>query len=247
MPSQASVQLSLIIPAYNESAILPEAVRRIEAYMRLKGISWELVIVNDGSTDETAQVLAKLEAERSNGSLRVISYEKNRGKGFAVKTGVLAARGESVLLTDADLSAPIKEADKLLKALSEGNDVAIGSRALRAPGCDVRQTLKRRLSGRVFNFFVRTLLLPGLHDTQCGFKAFTAEVATKLFNQARLDGFSFDVEILFLAKRSGCRIAEIPVMWSQGPRSKVSLWRDSTRMFRDLFIIKKIHACRAQS
>ena len=145
------------------------------------------------------------------------------------------------MVTDADLSAPIKEVDKLLAALEKGADVAIGSRAARAPGCDVRQSFKRHVSGRIFNWIVRRLVLPDIRDSQCGFKCFRRAAADSLFAKQELDGFSFDVEVLYLARKAGLKISEVPVMWSQGADSRVSLIRDSIRMVRDLFKIKKLH------
>lgn len=141
-----------------------------------------------------------------------------------------------------DLSSPMKEADKLLEELEKGADVAIGSRAKRQKGVEVQQSLRRYVSGRIFNLFVQSLVLPGIQDSQCGFKCFTRDAAHKLFSAQKLDGFSFDVEVLFLARKLGLRIVEVPVMWSQGVDSKVSLLRDSTRMLGDLVRIKGLHA-----
>jgi dolichyl-phosphate beta-glucosyltransferase len=144
-------------------------------------------------------------------------------------------------VTDADLSAPIKESDKLLQALAEGVDAAIGSRAVRKAGCDVQQSFKRRLAGRAFNLLVRALALSDCRDTQCGFKCFRREAALKLFGEQRLDGFSFDVEILYLARRRGYRVKEVPVMWREGRESRIRFFRDSLAMAGDLLRIRNLH------
>ena len=236
-----AVQLSVVVPVYNEEKNLRETVRKVSAFLSLKKIPWEMIVVSDGSTDSTHKILDAILREQPAAPLRVFKVEANHGKGYASRTGMLEARGRYVLMTDADLSAPIKEVDKLIAAIEKGADVAIGSRAVRAPGCDVRQTLRRRVSGRIFNFFVQLFVLPGIHDSQCGFKCFTNPAAKKLFSMQKLDGFSFDVEILYLARKSGYRIAEVSVMWSQGADSRVSLLHDSLRMLKDLFKIKKLH------
>lgn len=237
-----AVQLSVVVPVYNEENKIAETVRRISAFLALKGEPAEVLVVNDGSKDRTQEILETLSRDPQNASLKFIYSEVNHGKGYASRQGVLQTTGRYVLLTDADLSAPIKEVDKLISALKGGADVAIGSRAVREKDCDVRQSLKRRISGRLFNFFVQLLVLPGIQDSQCGFKCFTQESAQKLFRAQTLDGFSFDVEVLYLARKFGYRIAEVPVMWSQGADSRVSLLHDSTRMLKDLFKIKKLHA-----
>ena len=237
----AAIYLSVIIPVYHEEKSVLEAIRRIRAYRDIKSQTWEIVVVNDGSKDRTRSLVEDYVRSNPNAGVKIISFEKNRGKGAAAREGVLASRGEYVLLTDADLSSPIKEVDKLIRAMEYGGDVAIGSRALREKGCDVQQSLKRAVSGRIFNFLVQRLVLPGIQDTQCGFKCFRRKAAQDLFSSQKLDGFSFDVEILYLARKRGYNIREVPVMWRQGEKSSVSLFRDSRRMVADLFKIKKIH------
>lgn len=234
------VHLSVVVPAYNEEKGIAEAIRRIEAYMTLKGWSWEILIVSDGSTDGTDRLVGGT-SQRADSRVRLLRSDENHGKGFACRKGALEASGRFVLLTDADLSAPIKEVDKLIRALEDGCDVAIGSRAVHQEGCDVQQSFKRWLAGRLFNFFVRTLVVPDIRDTQCGFKCFKKEVARALFKTQKLDGFSFDVELLYLARTRGYVVRELPVMWRQGPDSRVRLWKDSFAMVRDLFRIKRIH------
>ncbi len=234
-------QLSIVMPVFNEEKRIVESLRRIHAYLSLKKLDWELLIVNDGSSDDTNRLISDWMSRHLEVRVRLMSSAQNRGKGYAVRSGMLAAKGERVLLTDADLSAPIKEMDKLLTVLDQGFDVAVGSRAVREKGCDVQQTLRRRIAGRVFNFFVQALVLRGIGDTQCGFKCFTREAAQKLFPLQTIYGFAFDVEILYLAKRQSLRIAEVPVMWCEGRESKIRLFRDSAVMLGELFRIKKNH------
>lgn len=236
------ITLSVVIPAYNEEKNIPEALRRISAYLDLKKTVWEALVVNDGSKDRTQDVLLKYIQEHPGQSVHILRFDPNHGKGFAARQGMLAAKGRYVLLTDADMSSPIKESDKLITAIDRGADMAIGSRAVRAPGCDVRQSFKRRLSGRIFNLFVQKIVLPGIHDSQCGFKCFTNGAAKKLFSAQKLDGFAFDVETLYLARSFGYKISEVPVMWSEGAASKINLFRDPFLMVGDLLRIKKLHA-----
>ncbi len=239
MTAAAAPEISVVIPVYNEANTVQEAMRRVRAFFSLKNEPWECLVVNDGSTDATREKIRS--ACATDPSFRLIDFPKNRGKGAAVRAGVLAARGAHILVTDVDLSTPIKESDRLRAALNEGNDVVIGSRALKAAGCDVQQSSHRRLSGRIFNAIVKAMVLKDFLDTQCGFKCFRREAAQKLFSAQKLDGFSFDVEILWLARKAGMRVKEMPVMWRQGEDSKVRLFRDSFRMVKDLFRLKTIH------
>ena len=241
-PSNSGSTLSVVIPVFNEEKNIAETLRRVSAYFSLKKFRWEVLVSDDGSTDTTAEMVRKFANENPQHTVRLVSSSPNHGKGFATRQGMLAASGRYILFTDADLSAPIKETDKLIQSLENGADVAIGSRGVHAKDCDVQQSLKRRFSGRVFNWLVRALVLPDVRDSQCGFKCFTRETAQKLFSDQKLDGFCFDVEVLYLAKRAGLKVAEVPVMWSEGRESKIRLVRDSLRMFKDLLLIKKIHA-----
>lgn len=240
--SPGFVQLSVVIPVYNEGRNIRETLRKIEAFLSLKNMAWEILVASDGSKDKTDEILEEILKKRPQLPLKFFRSDVNHGKGHASRHGVLEARGRYVLLTDADLSSPIKEVDRLISALEKGAAMAIGSRALREKDCEVRQSLKRHVSGRIFNFFVQLLVLPGIHDSQCGFKCFTREAAQKLFSTQKLDGFSFDVEVLYLARKFGFKIAEVPVMWSQGIDTRVSLFHDSFTMLKDLFKIKKLHA-----
>jgi dolichyl-phosphate beta-glucosyltransferase len=225
--------LSVVIPAYNEAVRLPRTLARLGAYLPPAAPDYEIVVVDDGSTDGTS------ERAHASGlsSLTVLRHETNRGKGYAVRRGILAARGKLRLVTDADLSTPIEDLTHLRKALDDGADVAIGSRALPASNVEVRQPWYREGMGRLFNLCVRLAVLPDLHDTQCGFKLFTAAAAEAAFLPARLDGFSFDVETLYIARRRGLRIAEVPVTWRNDLATRVGLLRGA-EAFLDLVRIR---------
>jgi dolichyl-phosphate beta-glucosyltransferase len=213
--------LSVVIPAYNEAARLPASLRRIAEYLEQCAPGAEILVVDDGSRDDTAG----LAVEASAGRARVLRNEGNRGKGYAVRRGMLAASGARRLMTDADLSTPIEELPLLMAPLDAGYDVAIGSRAVPGARVEVHQSRYRESVGRVFNRLVQLLALPGLHDTQCGFKLFTADAAEEAFGAARLDGFSFDVEALYVARLHGRRIAEVPVTWRNDAATRVTLSR----------------------
>ncbi len=226
--------LSVVIPAYNEAARLPRTLERLDAYLRVAHPDHEILVVDDGSTDPTTAV-ARAAGLRS---LSVIDYAPNRGKGHAVRRGMLAARGARRLMTDADLSTPIEDIERLARALDGGADVAIGSRALRDSNVVVRQPWYRETMGRLFNVCVRLLVLPDLRDTQCGFKLFTAAAAEAAFTPALLDGFSFDVETLYIARQRGLRIAEIGVTWRNHEATHVGLRRGG-EAFLDLLAIRR--------
>ena len=233
--SAAALDLSIVIPAYNEELRLPTSLAQISAYIRASGRETEVIVVDDGSTDRTAAV-----SEAFHGELpffRVISNGKNRGKGYSVRHGMLEAHGRIVLFTDADLSAPIEEADKLLAALAD-HDIAIGSRALDRSLIFARQSLFREHAGMVFNAIVRLILRLPFVDTQCGFKAFRREPCHIIFKQQTIERFGFDPELLYLARHHRLRAAEIPVRWAHSPATKVSMFRDSAQMFLDVFIIR---------
>ena len=233
--SPAPPELSLVIPSFNEELRLPTTLTAIGDYIRASGRATEVIVVDDGSRDRTAAVAASYQPVIP--GLRVISNLENRGKGFSVRRGMLEARGAIVLFTDADLSAPIEEADKLLAALAD-HDVAIGSRAVDRSLIAVHQSRFREVAGIIFNWIVRlTLRLPFV-DTQCGFKAFRRERCRVIFEQQRIERFGFDPELLYLARHHGLRAVEIPVRWAHSPATKVSLLRDSVRMFLDVFLIR---------
>jgi dolichyl-phosphate beta-glucosyltransferase len=212
-------RLSVVIPAYNEAERLPRTLGRVSAYLSKRELDYEIVVVDDGSTDGTAERVRAAGESR----LVVLRHEPNRGKGYAVRRGMLAARGTLRLMTDADLSTPIEDLARLEAALEAGYDVAIGSRAVAGANVEVHQPWYREAMGRLFNLLVRALALPGLFDTQCGFKLFTAAAAEIAFSRAVFDGFSFDVEALFIARRAHLRIAEVPVTWRNDAATRVGL------------------------
>jgi dolichyl-phosphate beta-glucosyltransferase len=233
MPPLTTPSLSVVIPAYNEAARLPLTLRRLRDYLATRPGSHEILVVDDGSGDGTGDAVRAVDCP----GLEIVRTEANRGKGHAVRIGMLRARGERRLMTDADLSTPIEDLDRLLARLDEGYDVAIGSRAL--PGADVQvhQPWYRENAGRVFNLLVRLLVLPGLRDTQCGFKVWNADAAREAFSAGRLDGFCFDVEALYLARKQGRRIAEVPVTWRNDAASRVGALR-GMMAFLDLVRIR---------
>lgn len=228
-------ELSIVIPSFNEEVRLPASLGKIAEYIRDRRPNTEVLVVDDGSTDRTAAVAESLR-DRIPG-LRVISNGINRGKGFSVKHGSLEATGEVVLFTDADLSAPIEEAEKLFAAL-KSCDVAIGSRAVDRSLIEVHESVFREFAGIIFNRIVRLILWLPFVDTQCGFKAFRRERCRIIFEQQTIERFGFDPELLYLARHHGLSIKEVPVRWAHSPATKVSMMRDSVQMFLDVFIIR---------
>jgi len=223
--------VSIVVPAFNEATRIGDSIAKIDAFMRQSPLSCELIVVDDGSADDTAGVVGRSQAK----GLRLVRNERNRGKGHAVRCGVFAASGKYVLFTDADLSAPIEELNKLLDvAVTENADIVIGSRGLDRNYIEKHQSSLREFGGTFFNLMVRTLLGLSLRDTQCGFKLFLRDRSRRIFEQQTTYGFGFDAELLFLAKRNGLDIREIPVRWSHAEGSKVSLLRDGIRMCLDL-------------
>jgi dolichyl-phosphate beta-glucosyltransferase len=230
-----AVDLSVVVPCYNEEARLPGSLSRLEEFLGGQELGFELILVDDGSSDRTRAVIRA--AERKHAYVRPLLLSPNRGKGAALAAGVRVSRGRLVLISDADLSAPIEELSKLEDAIVGGADVAIGSRA--APGArEVDQPLHRQAMGKAFNRVVQALVLPGIRDTQCGFKLFRGDVARELFGQLRTAGFAFDVEVLRRALVAGYQVREVPVRWVSSGASRVSPLRDSARMLRDLVRIR---------
>jgi len=232
-------QISIIIPAFNEEKRLGATLARIREYFAtrepaLAGV--EIIVVDDGSTDGTAGVARDF--ARSAPCVRVVANGHNRGKGHSVREGILEARGRVALFTDADLSSPIYECERLFEAIDSGSDVAIGSRAIDRTLIAVHQSPFRETAGIIFNRLVRAFTGLSIEDTQCGFKAFRLPECRVIFEQQRIEGFGFDPEILFLAHRHGLRIAEVPVCWSHDPATKVHVYRDSIEMFMDLLRIR---------
>lgn len=235
---------SLVVPAFDERNRIERAMAEIAAWRRGSpgGWEWEVIVVDDGSSDGTGEA-AKVAAQRENLPIELLRHPKNRGKGAAIRTGVLASTGDPLLVSDTDLSTPLGEWVKLAERLPT-HPVTIGSRALDEGLVRRRQPFYRQFMGKTFNAFVRMIAVPGIHDTQCGFKLFRGDVARELFRQARIDRFAYDVEILYLARKQGLAIAEVPVLWFNSPESKVSVVRDSLRMLRDLVRILWIHRAR---
>jgi dolichyl-phosphate beta-glucosyltransferase len=236
---RAQPGLSIVVPAYNEQERLGPTIRSYLEYCRSRHLPVELIVVDDGSLDATSALVESLSGEYP--EVRLIRLAENRGKGYAVRTGVVNARGQLVLFADADAATPLSELERLEAAIQGGADVAIGSRALAGEGVQVRARFYRRVIGRAFHLLVRTLTVKSVKDTQCGFKLFRGPVAHDLFSRMRMNGFSFDVELLMMAQRRGYRVAEVPVNWVHQPGSKVNLALDSIRMARDLFVIRGHH------
>lgn len=224
--------LSIIIPAHNEQNRLPSTLEQIFQFLKRQSFASEVLVVENGSTDHTYQIAQDF--AQTLDSLQVLRSEK--GKGAAVKHGMLAARGEYRFMCDADLSMPVEEILKFLPPRLEDFDIAIGSREARG-AVRYNEPSYRHLGGRGINLIIQTLILPGLNDTQCGFKCFRAQVAEDIFRQQTLHGWSFDIELLYIARRRGYRIREIPIHWYHFSDSKVSALRDAVRMINDIFLI----------
>lgn len=236
--NESPLLLSVIIPAYNEEHRLPVYLASVVEYLvtAFDRQRVEVIVVDDGSTDATAEVAAAMNPDSD--MIRVLKIPCNRGKGYAVRAGMLAARGAVRLFSDADGATPIAELPKLQKALDNGADLAVASRALQDNSREVSSRLHRKVIGNIFNLVVRCLAVPGICDTQCGFKLFRGSVAMELFGRQRTDGFGFDVELLFLAHKLGYRSVEVPVNWRDVPGSKVSVMTDAVRMFRDIVVTR---------
>ncbi|HEX5717553.1 MAG TPA: dolichyl-phosphate beta-glucosyltransferase, partial [Thermoanaerobaculia bacterium] len=229
--------ISVVIPAYNEAERLGSTLERTVDYFSRRGLSYEVLVVDDGSRDRTVQV-AELFADRG---VRVIRHGQNRGKGAAIKTGVLASRGAEVLLSDADASTPIEELEKLERWLPEA-PVVLGSRAV--AGADIRQhqPFYRELMGKTFNLIIRLVGVYGLNDTQCGFKLLEGEAAREIGAELTIDGFAYDVELVWLARRHGYRVIEVGVIWVDSPDSRVDPIRSSLAMLRDVVRMRIRHS-----
>jgi dolichyl-phosphate beta-glucosyltransferase len=235
--------VSVVIPAYNEERRLATTVRNTVGYFRARDRMVDLIVVDDGSRDGTSDLVRRLSGEYD--EVRLIRLAANRGKGYAVRTGVLNAMAPLILFCDADESTPIQEIERLERALDERTAVAIGSREVRDAGVRIEVKLYRRVLGRTFHQLVRLLTVRGYQDTQCGFKLFRASAAQDLFSRLRMDGYAFDVELLMLAELVGYKVAEVAVTWTHKPGSQVRLARDSFRMARDLLRIR-LYAMRGE-
>jgi dolichyl-phosphate beta-glucosyltransferase len=228
--------ISVVIPAYNEAERIPATLVRVREYFDSSGEEYEVIVVDDGSTDSTVAVVEA--AAQGWPQLSLHALERNQGKGAAVRAGMLRARGHIRLFSDADLSTPIEELPRLRERLVGSCTVAIASRAVPGATIDVHQPGRREMMGRSYNRLVQLLVLPGLHDTQCGFKLFTAEAAMTCFAPLRTNGFGFDAEVLVRARRHGWEVAEVPVHWSHREDSRVSALRDSGTVLMDLLRLR---------
>ena len=228
--------LSIVIPAFNESSRIPATLESVVSCIRQRGWAAEVIVVDDGSRDRTADVVRAFAV--ANPEVRLVQNPSNRGKGYSVRNGLLQANGEIVMFTDADLSAPIEEAEGLFAAIAHGADIAIGSRWLERSRQTIRQPLYRRLFGRCFNAVTRGIMGLRFADTQCGFKAFTRHAAQTVFQLQTIDRWGFDPEILFIALKRGFVITEVPVSWAHDERTRMSYLKDGFRMLEDIAIVR---------
>jgi glycosyltransferase involved in cell wall biosynthesis len=228
---------SIVIPAYNESQRIPATLVSVVEAVRSHGWSAEILVVDDGSRDKTVEVVRNF--AEANPEVKLLQNGANRGKGYSVRNGLLQASGQIVMFTDADLSAPIEEAERLFAAIEQGADIAIGSRWLERDRQTHRQPLYRQFFGRCFNRFTRLVMGISFADTQCGFKAFTREAAQTIFHLQTIEGWGFDPEILFIALKRGFRIVEVPVSWAHDERTRISYLKDGFQMLREIAIVRR--------
>ena len=233
------IYLSVVIPAFNEEERIEETLSEIELYLKKQDYPYEIIVVDDGSEDNTAKLIRNSTAY--NHTVHLLWNEGNKGKGYSVKRGMLEARGEYILFSDADLSTPVEEVEELMPWFDRGYDIVIGSRGLPQSNIVIHQPLYRETMGRIFNLLVQLLTIKGIKDTQCGFKCFRGDVARDIFNRQTLSGFSFDVEVLYIATKLNYRIKEVPINWYNSPRTKVNALTDSLKMFFDLLRIRFKH------
>jgi dolichyl-phosphate beta-glucosyltransferase len=227
---------SIVLPAFNESSRLAATLEKVLSFIAQQHWQVEVIVVNDGSTDDTAEIVRQY--ARRNPIVHLLQNPGNRGKGFSVRNGVLNAHGDVVLFSDADLSSPISEMPKLLAAIENGADIAIGSRWLKSELQTERQSILRQIFGRVYNLLLWAVLGLNYKDTQCGFKAFTRNAARMVFSAQRIERWGFDAELLFLAEMNGLRVTEVPVEWAHVGDSKINPLRDGVRMFGEMLSIR---------
>lgn len=237
-PQNSDTEVSIIIPAFNEETVIQDCITSVRSFFTNKKMQYEVIVVDDGSTDSTksrAEIISKEDP-----AIRVLSYKENQGKGYAVRTGVLAAHGKQILFMDADCSTPIDAYDVLVPYLSQGYDIVIGSRYLKESAIHIRQPKKRIILGRIGNMLIQLLLLQGIHDTQCGFKIFTYSAAKAIFLKQKIDRWGFDMEALTIGRYMGFRIKEVPVHWQDDVRRKSRFRpiRDAYKTLGELFKIK---------
>jgi len=233
-----TVDVSIVIPAYNEEERIGSTLVEIIRYFKNKGVRFEVIVVDDGSSDRTAEIAGQKLAGTAH---QILKNPSNQGKGYSVRRGVLASQGDLVLFVDSDLSTPIEDFEKLELVLRRGCDVAIGSRALATSDVQIHQNVLRETMGKTFNVMARLFSFRGIHDSQCGFKIFKREPAKTLFERQKITSFCFDAEILFLAQKMGYRVQEIGVRWRNSPKSKVHIFLDPLKMFWDLLRIQWLH------
>jgi dolichyl-phosphate beta-glucosyltransferase len=235
--NENSIELSVVIPAYNEEARLEPGLRQALDYLSRRGEPYELLVIDDGSRDGTSRVAAAFADQ----GVRVLRHEPNRGKGAAVRTGLLASRGRKVLVSDADFSTPIEEVEKLERFLQDGTPLVIGSRGLADSQVRQRQPFYREMMGRTFNRLIRLCGVRGIRDTQCGFKLARGDEGRRLAAELKIDGFAYDVELIWLARRRGYQVAEVGVVWVNSPDSRVDPIRSSFSMLRDIITMRLRH------
>ncbi|MBN1405762.1 MAG: glycosyltransferase family 2 protein, partial [Candidatus Omnitrophica bacterium] len=231
------MKLSIIIPAYNEEQRIENTLLKMYDFLKNQGYDYEVIVVDDGSKDNT---IGKAQASRlyKEGRLKIEKNQSNRGKGFSVRAGILKSSGDYVLFSDADLSTPIEEINKLFVYADKDYDIAIGSRSIKDSDVKIHQPWYREVMGKIFNIFVKVLLIRDFNDTQCGFKLFKGAVAKDIARVLKINGFCFDVEMLYLAKVKGCRIKEVGVTWNNSPQTKVKALKSSVNMFLSLLKIR---------
>jgi dolichyl-phosphate beta-glucosyltransferase len=227
--------VSIVIPAYNEEKRLPATLTSVLDFFTSKNLDFEIIVVSDGSIDNTVSLVNDFCLKHP--QVKIIAYTVNKGKGFAIRKGVLSANGELILINDADGSSPIEEFERLRAAINNGADLAIGSRNKPDPNCNVSALPYRTYVGNTFNHIVQSLLLPGIYDTQCGFKLFKKDIAHNLFSASTIDGYAFDVDILYLARQRKYRLEEIGINWHNATGSKVNIWIDSFKMLAEVLKI----------
>lgn len=232
--------LSIIVPAYNEEDRLKPTLERIYSYLKDKNYDCEIIVVDDGSIDSTGNIALESELYKA-GKLKLLKNEKNQGKGFSVKRGILASCGDFILFTDSDLSTPIEEFDELFLHIKSGYDIVIGSRSIKGADVRVHQPFYREIMGKICNFLIRLFVLKGFVDTQCGFKLFRQSVAKDIAKELKINGFGFDVEMLYLAKKKNYKVKETPVIWINSAASRVNPVFDSLKMLSELLSVKKLH------
>jgi dolichyl-phosphate beta-glucosyltransferase len=239
---ESKPSLSIVIPAYNEAERIGPTLESITAHLNSPGPEhekipgYEIIVVSDGSSDATEDIVRGFAA--SDPHIRLIEYHPNRGKGYAVRIGMIEAAADDVLFSDADLATPIEDLEKLRRAAQQGFDVVVGSRVLEDSIVKGWRPWYRELSGMVFNLLIRLIAMPGIRDTQCGFKYFTKGSGKRIFSMAKLDGFGFDVEALFLARKFGLKVKEVGVSWENSPATKVSLFRHTLPMIVEVSSVR---------